>query len=305
MELYKNIVITVVTVLIMSSTSYTILISSRCKKYRKESYRIFPLLMSVFGAGHLRGIACMMVCIICWAELQHLTLLFQVQFVLMWFSIYAQYWSLAMLSAMKSLSVLKPFLYLQAVTRTKILIITLIIWFLSLVSAAPMGLTISMGFNDVIQMPLPGPDGEQLGHLFNVLVYPYFLFNISRLVIVISCVTLLTVTVRQKLQTKHVTNLGSGERAERADEVIRAIWYSKGVLAISVVCVIMYVPVITMTSIPQHLVKQEPKFYCYWLLVSDPFWYSLCVIFTSPTLQKWIISALSVKPNELTIERSS
>ena len=124
MDFYKNIIITIVTVLIITSSGYTIFICNRCKQYHKESNIIFPLLMSVFAAGLLRGISCTVVCILCWAELQHLTVLLQVKFVLLWLSIYAQYWSMAMLSAIKSLSVLKPFLYLQSVTRTKMLMIT-------------------------------------------------------------------------------------------------------------------------------------------------------------------------------------
>ena len=290
MELHKNIIITVVTVLIITSSSSTIFICSRCKKYRKELDIVFPLLMSVFGAGLLRGTFCIIICVLCWAELEHLTLLLKVQFTLLWFSIYAQYWSLAMLSGIKSLSVLKPFLYLQNVTRTKMLVLSLCIFLLSLVSAIPMSLPIPIGFSDVVQMPFPGPNGDQLGHLFDVLVYPYFLFNIPRFVVFVNSIILLTVTVRHKLQMKKMTNIGSGGKAERADEVIKAIWSSKGVLAISIVCIILYVPVITVTSIPPHLVKQGPTFFFYWFVASDTFWYSLCVICTSPTLQNWIKS---------------
>ena len=295
MEFYKNIIITVVTVLIITCSSFTIFICSRCKKYHKELNVALPLLMSVFAAGLLRGISCVITCILCWAELQHLTLLLKVQFALIWFSIYAQYWSLAMLSSIKSFSILKPFLYLQSVTRTKVLIIALFIWFLSLVSAVPMSLPISIGFNNLVQMPSPGLNGDQLGQLFDMLVYPYILANIPRCIIFISSIIMLTVTVRHKLQMKQVRNIGSGEKAERADEVFRAIWSSKGVLAISIVSIILYIPVITVTKIPPHLVKQEPQFYYYWFLASDTFFYSLCVIFTSPTLQKWIKSCGRVK----------
>ena len=84
-------------------------------------------------------------------------------------------------------------------------------------------LQIPIGYSDVIKLPSPGPNGDQLGHLFDVLVYPYFLVNIPRFVIFISSIILLTVTVRHKLQIKQVTKIGSGEKAERADEVIRAI----------------------------------------------------------------------------------
>ena len=79
-----------------------------------------------------------------------------------------------MLSAIKSLCVLKPFLYIRSVTRHKLFIITLSIWFLSLVGAAPMILPIPIRFSDIIKLPSPGPNGDQLGHLFDVLVYPYF-----------------------------------------------------------------------------------------------------------------------------------
>ena len=157
-----------------------------------------------------------------------------------------------------------------------------------MVGAVPMILPIPMGFSHAVQLPSPGPNGDQLGHLFDVLVYPYFLFNIPRLVIFVSSIVLLTVTVKHKLQIKQVTNLGSGEKAERADEVIRAIWSSKGILAISIICIILNVPAMTVAKIP--LVKQEPRFYCYWFAVSGTFWYSLCVIFTSPSLKNWIKS---------------
>ena len=292
MEFHKNILITVVTVLIITSCSYTIFICNRCKKYRKESDIIFPLLMSVFAAGLLRGISCTVVCVLCWAELQHLIVLLQIQFVLLWLSINAQYWSMAMLSAIKSLSVLKPFLYLQSVTRTKMLMITLLMWFLSLASAVPMILPIPMGFSHVVQLPLPGPNGDQLGHLFDVLVYPYFLVNIPRVIIFISSIILVILTVRHKLQMKQMINIGYGEKTESADVVIRAIWSSKGVLAISIVSIILCIPVITVTRIPPHMVKHELRFYfySYWFLASDTFFYSLCVIFTSPTLLKWIKS---------------
>ena len=145
-EVHKNIIITVVTILIITSSGYTIFICSRCKKYRKESNIIFPLLMSVFAAGLLRGISCIIVCVLCWIELHHFTVLLQIQFVLVWFSVFAKNFSLAILSAIKSLSVLKPFFYIQRVTRNKILMITLLIWFLSLVSAVPMILPIAIGF---------------------------------------------------------------------------------------------------------------------------------------------------------------
>ena len=295
MEFYKNIIITVVTVLINTSSGYTIFICNRCKKYRKESNIIFPLLMSVFAAGLLRGISCIIVCVLCWTELQHLTVLLQSEFILMMFSYYVQYFSLAMLSAIKSLSVLEPFLYIRSVTRNKMLIITVLIWFLSLVSAVPMILPIPIGFSDIVKLPSPGLNGDQLGHLFDVLLYPYFLLNIPRFVIFISSIILFTVTVRNKLQINQVTNTGSGEKAERADEVIRAIWSSKGVLAISIVCVVFNVPVLTVSRIPKHLLNQELRFYCHWFSVSDIFFYSLCVIFTSPTLQNWIKSCGRVK----------
>ena len=130
--------------------------------------------MSVFASGLLKGIFCIIACIFCWAELQHLTVLLQSEFVLVFFSFYVQYFSLAMLSAIKSLSVLKAFLYIRSVTRHKLFIITLSIWFLSLVGAAPMILPIPIRFSDIIKLPSPGPNGDQLGHLFDVLVYPYF-----------------------------------------------------------------------------------------------------------------------------------
>ena len=288
MELYKNIIITVVAVLVMTSSIYTIFICCQCQKFRKESHVVLPLLMSVFIAGLLTGIFCIIACIVCWAEIQHLTLLLKIEFVLIWLSSYAQYFSLAMLSAIKSFGVLKPFLYIRSVTRNKTLIITFVIWFISLVGAVPMILPIPMGFSQAVQLPSPGPNGDQLGHLFDVLVYPYFLFNIPRLVIFVSSIVLLTVTVKHKLQIKQVTNLGSGEKAERADEVIRAIWSSKGILAISIICIILNVPAMTVAKIP--LVKQEPRFYCYWFAVSGTFWYSLCVILTSPSLKNWIKS---------------
>ena len=103
-------------------------------------------------------------------------------------------------------------------------------------------------------------------------------FNIPRLVIFVSSI----ITVGHKLQIKQVTIAGSGEKAECADEVIRASWSSKGALAI---CVVLNVPVLAVFRIPQHLVKQELRFYFYWFSVSDTFFYSLCVIFTSATLQ--------------------
>ena len=214
MEFHKNIIITVVTILIITSSSYTIFICCRCKKYRKESNIIFPLLMSVFAVGLLRGISCIIVCVLCWAELQHLTLLLQVQFVLVWFSIFAKSLSLAILSAMKSLSVLKPFFYIQRVTRTRMLIITLLVWFLSLVSAVPMILAVTIGFSDVLQIPSPGSNSDQLFNLLAVFVYPFFLYAISRCVIFISSIILLTVTVKHKLQIKQMTNIGSGVKAE-------------------------------------------------------------------------------------------
>ena len=295
MEIYKNIIITVVTVLVITSSSFTIFICNQCKKYRKESNIIFPLLMSVFAAGLLNGISCIIICVLCWAELQHLTILLQFQFVLVWFSIFTKNLSLAILTAIKSLSVLKPFLYIQRVTKNKILIITLLIWFVSLVSAVPMILPVAIGFSDVVQMPFPGTNGDQLLNLFTVLVYPYILYVTSRCVIFISSIILLTVTVKHKLQIKQMANIGSGEKAERADEVIRAIWSSKGVLAVSVVSIILNLPTMAMSNIPQHLVKQELRFYFYWFSVSDTFLYSLCVIFTSPTLQNWIKSGGRVK----------
>ena len=55
-----------------------------------------------------------------------------------------------------------------------------------------------------------------------------------------------------------MTNIGSGERAERSDEVIRAIWSSRGILAVSIVCVILNVPAMTAGKI--SLVKQEQDF---------------------------------------------
>ena len=133
MEIYKNIIITVVTVLVTTSSGYTIFICSRCKQYRRGSNIIFPLLISVFAAGLLHGISCIIVCVLRWAELQRLTILLQVQFVLVWFSIFTKNLSLAILSAIKLLSVLKPFFYIQRVTRNKMLMITLLIWFLSLI----------------------------------------------------------------------------------------------------------------------------------------------------------------------------
>ena len=159
MEVHKNIIITVVTILIITSSGYTIFICSRCKKYRKESNIIFPLLMSVFAAGLLRGISCIIVCVLCWAELQHLTILLQVQFVLVWFSIFTQNLSLAILTAIKSLSILKPFFYIQRVTRARMLIITLLIWFLALVSAVPMILSVAIGFSDVYKCLFQGLTG--------------------------------------------------------------------------------------------------------------------------------------------------
>ena len=169
MEFYKNIIITVVTVLIITSSGYTIFICNRCKEYRKESNIIFPLLMSVFTAGLLKGIFCIIDCIFCWAELQHLTVLLQSEFVLILFSFYVQYFSLAMLSAIKSLSILKPFLYIRSVTRNKMLMITLLIWFLSLVGAVPMILPIAIGFSDIIKLSSTGLNGDQLGQLFDML----------------------------------------------------------------------------------------------------------------------------------------
>ena len=295
MEVYKNIIITVVTVLVITSSGYTIFICNQCKKYRKESSIIFPLLMSVFAAGLLNGISCIIACVLCWAELQHLTILLKVQFVLVWFSIFAKNLSLSILTAIKSLSVLKPFFYIQRVTRNKMLMITLLIWFLSLVSAVPMVLPVAIGFSDVVQMPFPGPNGDQLPNLLAVLVYPYFLYAMSRCVIFISSIILLMVTVKHKLQIKQVSNIGSGEKAECADEVVRAIWSSKGVLAVSIVSIILNLPTMAVTNIPQNLVKQELRFYFYWFSVSDTFLYSLCVIFTSPTLLNWIKSGGRVK----------
>ena len=170
------------------------------------------------------------------------------------------------------------------------LMITLLIWFLYLVSAAPMILPIAIEFSDIVQMPLPGPNGDQLLNLLAVLVYPYFLYVISRCVIFISSIILLTVTVKHKLQMKQMTNIGSGEKAECADEVIRAIRSSKCVLAVSVVSIILNLPTMAVTNIPHHLVKQELRVYFYWFSVSDTFLYSLSVIFTSPTLKNWIKS---------------
>ena len=302
MEFHKNIIITVVTILIITSSSFAIFICCKCKQYRKESNIIFPLLMSVFAAGHLRGISCIIVCVLCWAELQHLTLLLQVQFVLVWFSIFAKSFSLAILSAIKSLSVLKPFFYIQRVTRTRMLIITLLIWFLSLLSAVPMLLPVTIGFSDVLQIPSPGSNGDQLFNLLAVFVYPFFLYAISRCVIFISSIILLTVTVKHKLQIKQMTNIGSGVKAECADEVIRAIWSSKGVLAISVVSIILNLPTMAVTNIPQHLVKQELRFYFYWLSASDIFFYSLCVIFTSPILLNWIKSGGRIKTAPINLQ---
>ena len=251
--------------------------------------------MSVFAAGLLRGISCIIVCVLCWDELQQLTLLLQVQFVLVWYSIFAKSLSLAILSAIKSLSVLKPFFYMQRVTRTRMLIITLLIWFLSLVSAVPMILPVGIGFSDVVQIPSPGSNGDQLFNLLAVFVYPFVLYAISRCVIFISSIILLTVTVKHKLQIKR-------EKAELADEVVRAIWSSKGVLAISIVSIILNLPTMAVTNVPQHLAKQELRFYFYWLSASDIFFYSLCVIFTSPTLLNWIKSGGRVKVNPLELQ---
>ena len=302
MEVHKNIIITVVTILIITSSGYTIFICSRCKQYRKESNIIFPLLMSVFAAGLLRGISCIIVCVLGWVELQHLTVLLQIQFVLVWFSVFAKNFSLAILSAIKSLSVLKPFFYIQRVTRNKMLMITLLIWFLSLVSAVPTILPIAIGFSYVVQMPFPGTNRDQLHNLLALLVYPYFLYAISRCVIFISSMILITVTVKHKLQIKQVSNIESGEKAERADEVVRAIWSSKGVLAVSIVSIILNLPTMAVTNISQHLVKQELRFYFYWFAVSDTFLYSLCVIFTSPTLLNCIKSGGRIKTAPINLQ---
>ena len=63
------------------------------------------------------------------------------------------------------------------------LIITLFIWFVSLVSAVPMILPVAIGFSDVVQIPSPGSNSDQLFNLLAVLVYPFFLYAISRCVI--------------------------------------------------------------------------------------------------------------------------
>ena len=159
MILYKNVIITLVTVALFSSGVFVMFLINRCPQFRDDV--TFPLLMSIFSAGITQSIFGIMAMITSWFDLQDVQFLLQSFFWTMLVAGYAGYYSLYCLSSVKLFAVIKPFVFQRTVTRCKTTVMTASIW-----------ITCSCAFSPIMFYPEIVPKCK----IFDYVNFIYFFF---------------------------------------------------------------------------------------------------------------------------------
>ena len=298
MMLYKNVIITLVTVALFLSSGSTIHLIRICPHFRDDMTS--PLLSSVFAAGLTQGIFGIMAMLISWFNLQHVQFLLQFSFWIMIVSGYAGYYSLACLSSVKLFAVMKPFVFQRKVSKCKVTITTVTIWIIcgcafSLVMFHPE----IISFRPASQTPVFDFTQEMVSSLVWRVAVPLLYMPIILLLLTSSGLFVITIkqAIRIQLMKRRQFRNNNSDQVESQGQmthvIMAALWSAKGVMVLSLVRLTIHLPFFLMESRQRD--ASNLVFYFQWGLLSGPIFDSICFIGCSKTLRKLIVLKLKCK----------
>ena len=282
MEFHKNIVITIVAVLVLTSTSATIYIVTNTKRHREDV--IYTFVISVFAAGLLRGVGCFISFITCWFRLQHIQIILKLFMVVMILSNFASYFSLAAVTTTKAFAVVAPFVFRRRITSRLVKIVTLMIWVVCICLLMPLFISGEYIFGYISQRPILLYNNQVVLIASKVLS----VFNNAAIIILaLSSLVLFVMAVKHKLRDR-MSVAPSGADAELTNAITKALWSAKGALVLSTMRLTLHVPFFVLLE--THFKDSEAMFYIYWAIISGPFWDAVCYIGCSPSLRQYVMT---------------
>ena len=290
MMLYKNVIISLVTLALFSSSSTVIYLIKRCSQFRDDV--TFPLLISVFSAGLTQGLFGILAMIISWFELQNVQFLLRCSFWIMLVSVYADYFSLAGLSCIKLIAVVKPFVFQRTVTSCKMTITTICIWITSSCALSPVLFYPDLvTFRPASQTPVFDFKQEKVFHLVWRTIPP--MLYIPNILLLLSNAGLFIITIKHairiQLMKRRQVNVSSQEESESplTRAIMAALWSAKGVMVLSLVRLTIHLPFFLMESRQRDV--SDLVFYFQWGIISGPIFNAVCFIGCSKTLRQLIM----------------
>ena len=284
MELYKNIIITTVTVLTIISSVFGLVLINKSEKHRRDV--TFPLIVSVFVSGLTHGIMGILASFECWMDLRNNQELMKWIFFFNISSCFMDHVLLVVLAIIKLLAVTKPFYYLRVINTKRILVITICIWLILLAGSSPVVITRSeiLTFDNITQYPKMKPAYQ---------IYVNYAFGIAYLIVftilTLVSITLFIVTVKHAMKSSRPVKK---QKARPLGIAVAAIWTSKGTLTLSLIRVPLILPYVILLGINS---ETNHMFYAKWICFTIPFWDVFCIVICSECLRKLALKTFVCK----------
>ena len=278
MDTLKNIIVTAVTVVIILSSLFTIRLISTSSKFKNDV--TLPLFYSVFAAGLVQGIMGIVDSIICWNSMEQDSNIVSCCFFLLMVSAVVDYVSLAVLSAVKLLAVVKPFTFKRIVTSAKTTTASVGIWLISIVTYLPVIIDSIAIFSPITKTPKYGKTHNYT--LISVYI-SLIIFYTSIISLMLTNICMYIIAVRQAILIR-TSVVPQGQGSDQTRSVIASLWSAKGVIVLSAVRIAIHLPFFIMLK--SNLRETPEAFYAQWALIAGPFWDALCFVGCSPTLRK-------------------
>ena len=286
MILYKNVIITLVTVALFSSGVFVMCLINRCPQFRDDV--TFPLLMSIFSAGITQSIFGIMAMITSWFDLQFLL---QSSIWTMLVAGYAGYYSLSCISSMKLFAVIKPFVFQRTVTRCKTTVMTASIWITCSCAFLPiMFYPEIVTFRAASQTPVSDFKQEKVQSLVWRFAVP--MLYIPNIFSFLSSSGLFIITIKHAIRIQlmkrrpiNASNQDDGQ-GQITRVIMAALWSTKGVMVLSVMRLTIHLPFFLMESRQRD--TSNLVFYFQWGLLSGPIFDSICFVGCGKTLRQLI-----------------
>ena len=258
-ETLKSVIMVVVTLSIMISSLVTLWLLRKSKTNTDDVTA--PLVTSVFTSGLVVGFLCLLACLINWFNLQQHPFVLYLYIYLLVLGFYMNFIFVAILTSLKLLAILKPFLYKRTVTCKILKNITFIKWGATMCIISPLVAWFSSPqYNPVMKT-------VQMTGKYSLVFSKVIFYSTSMILIVTSvCFFIAVVRHRIKMKTLVLPVTVDGTHQQQTHAVLSAIWAYKGILLLSFTRIALNLPFYIMLEM--RLLMINSAFFAIWAILS-------------------------------------
>ena len=299
MDTVKKIIISSVCVLTGFGSCFAILLIIKSKNIKRDV--TYPLLTSVFATGITATVLYGLISAAGFGNFQDNLVITKLAFFCQLHASATNYVSMAILSSLKFLALVKPFTYKRKVKVRVVKTITVTVW-ITLAFALSLVVFFSSlkfsSFTETVRYDVTKPEETRGMYFTRSLLY------ICVIILVLSSIGFVTGAVRYKIRTRNVLkpdDMLVNKRQRKA--VARVLWSSKGVWVLAVIHLFFHLPFFVLAE--TKLRESSSSFFVLWLLAfTVPVWDVVCYIVFHKELRKLACEMICWwKPRESTVDK--